>query len=86
MGITRKKGFDSLLTGLSNCTFAFVFNKSAMGGGGLAEGHRQKVARKPKTFNHRGHEGTRRKPLKTYANMRCLGILSRKSFSILVDG
>ena len=36
LGKQRKRGFDSLLTGLSNRDWAFVFNKSAMGGGSLA--------------------------------------------------
>jgi hypothetical protein len=35
---TRKTGVDRPMTGLSNWGLAFVFNKSAMGGGYLAEG------------------------------------------------
>ena len=34
-----KKRVDSPVTGLSNWDPAFVFNKSAMGGGVLAEGY-----------------------------------------------
>ena len=41
----QKKGVDRLSTVLSNWGFAFVFNKGAMGGGGLAEGRRQRAAR-----------------------------------------
>jgi hypothetical protein len=33
-----KKGFDRSVTARSNCTLAFVFNKTRMGGGSLAEG------------------------------------------------
>jgi hypothetical protein len=42
----RISGFDSLLTVLSNGISSFVCNKSAMGGGGLAEGHRQRAVGK----------------------------------------
>jgi hypothetical protein len=35
---TRKSGVDSLMTVLSNWGLAFVFNKSATPGWGLAEG------------------------------------------------
>jgi hypothetical protein len=41
----EKKGIDSLLTGLSNCTLAFIFNKALWGVGSLAEGHRQRATR-----------------------------------------
>jgi hypothetical protein len=41
----RKRGLDSLLTGLSNGTLPFVFNKGSMGGGSLAEGHKQWAAK-----------------------------------------
>jgi hypothetical protein len=34
----QKRGVDSLSTGLSNWGLAFAFNKTAMPGGGLAEG------------------------------------------------
>src|SRR4249920_4153848 len=37
-------GIDSLLTGLSNWGWAFVFNKTSRGVGAVAEGHRQRAA------------------------------------------
>jgi len=46
MGNGRKKGFDRAVTARSNGTLAFVFNKTSMGGWGLAEGHKQRVARR----------------------------------------
>jgi hypothetical protein len=39
----QKKGFDRSVTVRSNWGWAFVFNKELMGGGCLAEGHRQKA-------------------------------------------
>jgi hypothetical protein len=44
-----KTGFDCLVTVLSNWGLIFVFNKTPMGGGSMAEGHRQWVARETKT-------------------------------------
>jgi hypothetical protein len=44
-GKTQKRGFDSLLTVLSNGTLAFVFNKGVWGVGYLAEGHKQRAAK-----------------------------------------
>jgi hypothetical protein len=41
-----KKGGDKLSTGLSNWGLAFVCNKTLMGGGGLAEGRRQRDAKR----------------------------------------
>jgi hypothetical protein len=38
-----KKPLDCLMTVLSKGTLVFVCNKSAMGGWGLAEGHRQRA-------------------------------------------
>jgi len=58
--LTSGVHLNSLLTVLSNWGLAFVFNNSSMGGGCLAEGHLQRVVGKPKTFNHKGHEGTQR--------------------------
>jgi len=40
-----KKGIDSLLIGLSNCTLACVFNKALWGVGVVAEGHKQRDAK-----------------------------------------
>jgi hypothetical protein len=44
---TGKKDFDSLSTGLSNGTLAFVFNKGLWGVGYLAEERRQRAVRLP---------------------------------------
>jgi hypothetical protein len=36
--ITRKRGFDRSVTGRSNWGWAFVFNRSGLGGGGEESG------------------------------------------------
>jgi hypothetical protein len=40
-----KKDFDRSVTVRSNWGSAFVFNKTSMGGGSMAEGRRQRAAR-----------------------------------------
>jgi hypothetical protein len=40
----QEKGFDCLVTALSNWGLMFVINKTHMPGGGLAEGRRQRDA------------------------------------------
>jgi hypothetical protein len=42
---TEKSDFDRPVTARSNWGLMFVINKTPMGGGGLAEGRRQKAAR-----------------------------------------
>jgi hypothetical protein len=42
--LNKKKGLRQPFDSPFELHFAFVCNKSAMGGGGLAEGHRQRAA------------------------------------------